>query len=88
LLQRSGRVLTSIYFAFDSVLYSPQGMNEHAIYDVVGTQKKRPSTVKLKSQWGADIVNLMEEMWVQEPKERPSMTEVVDRLEELYAAEK
>lgn len=50
--------------------------------------KTRPSTVKLKSQWGAEIVNLMEEMWVQEPKERPSMTDVVNRLEELHAQEK
>jgi serine/threonine protein kinase len=63
--------------------YPWEGMNEHAIYDLVGTKRHRPSVHKLHLQWGDDIVDLMEEMWVQEPKERPTMTAVVERLEAI-----
>ncbi|KAL7410705.1 kinase-like domain-containing protein [Mrakia frigida] len=66
--------------------YPWEGMNEHAIYDTVGTKKLRPSTHKLRSQWGTEVVDLMESMWAQEPKERPTMTDVVDRLVELMKA--
>jgi serine/threonine protein kinase len=55
----------------------------HAIYDLVGAKRLRPSVHKLHTQWGSDIVDLMEEMWVQEPKERPTMTAVVERLEAI-----
>lgn len=44
----------------------------------------RPSTHKLRSVWGTDVVDLMEEMWAQDPKERPSMTTVVERLVEYH----
>ena len=63
-----------------------EGMNEHAIYDTVGTKKLRPSTHRLRQQWGTDVVDLMESMWDQEPKERPTMTFVVERLQEMIKA--
>ena len=103
--------LTPRFSSFDaeltlSLLVRFQGMNEHAIYDTVGTKKLRyvlfdalelenprsplsrlrPSTHKLRSQWGTHVVDLMESMWAQEPKERPTMTDVVDRLVELMKA--
>ncbi|CDZ97157.1 Tyrosine kinase specific for activated (GTP-bound) p21cdc42Hs [Phaffia rhodozyma] len=61
--------------------YPWEGMNEHAIYDTVGSKKQRPSTHKVSGHWGIDIVELMEHMWVQDPKQRPTMAEVVERLE-------
>ena len=61
-----------------------QGMNEHAIYDIVGAKRQRPSTEGLKRQWRPELVDLMERMWVHDPAERPIMDEVVAELEEIF----
>ncbi|EPQ57864.1 hypothetical protein GLOTRDRAFT_114462 [Gloeophyllum trabeum ATCC 11539] len=62
-----------------------EGMNEHAIYEIVGAKRQRPSISGLRKQWCPEIVNLMEHMWIHEPNERPTMTEVVQGLERLQA---
>ncbi|GJE96950.1 protein kinase [Phanerochaete sordida] len=62
-----------------------EGMNEHAIYDLVGAKRQRPSTHGLKNRWCPEIVDLMEHMWEQDPADRPTMTEVVQELERLVA---
>jgi len=58
-------------------------MNEHAIYDIVGAKRQRPSVSGLRKQWCPEIVELIERMWEQEHQARPNMTEVVQTLEEL-----
>ncbi|KAH9833041.1 uncharacterized protein C8Q71DRAFT_878937, partial [Rhodofomes roseus] len=60
-----------------------EGMNEHAIYDIVGHKRQRPSISGLRKHWCPEIVDLMERMWAHEPNERPTMTQVVEELEEL-----
>jgi len=61
-----------------------QGMNEHAIYDIVGAKRQRPSTEGLKRQWRPELVDLMERMWAHDPAERPIMDDVVVELEEIF----
>ena len=61
-----------------------QGMNEHAIYDVVGAKRQRPLTEGLKRQWRPELVDLMERMWAHDPAERPVMDEAVAELEEIF----
>ncbi|RPD66599.1 hypothetical protein L226DRAFT_567007 [Lentinus tigrinus ALCF2SS1-7] len=60
-----------------------EGMNEHAIYEAVGTKHQRPSISGLKKQWCPEIVELMEHMWEQDPADRPTMSEVVQELERI-----
>jgi len=60
-------------------------MNEHAIYDTVGTKRQRPLVSGLRKQWCPEIVDLLERMWAQDHQDRPTMTEVVDALEEMVA---
>ncbi|KAJ4487679.1 hypothetical protein J3R30DRAFT_3430302 [Lentinula aciculospora] len=60
-----------------------EGMNEHAIYEIVGAKKQRPSLSGLRKQWCPDIVDLIERMWAQEHQDRPTMSEVVEALEDL-----
>ncbi|KAJ7775142.1 hypothetical protein B0H16DRAFT_1760848 [Mycena metata] len=62
-----------------------EGMNEHAIYDIVGKQKQRPSTTNpnLRKQWSNAIVDLIERMWAHQHEDRPTMSEVVEALEEM-----
>ncbi|KAF9014072.1 hypothetical protein BDQ17DRAFT_1419000 [Cyathus striatus] len=63
-----------------------EGMNEHAIYDIVGAKRQRPSISGLRKQWCPEIVDLIERMWAHEYQERPTMTEVVRELEEISDA--
>lgn len=63
-----------------------QGMNEHAIYEIVGAKQQRPSVTGLAKQWCPDIVELMEQMWAHEHKDRPDMTYVVEQLEAMKEA--
>lgn len=76
----------SLFFRFlpSLLMMSHQGMNEHAIYDVVGAKRQRPPTEGLKRQWHPELVDLMERMWTHDPSERPVMDEVVAELEEIY----
>ncbi|GBE81813.1 hypothetical protein SCP_0401860 [Sparassis crispa] len=60
-----------------------EGMNEHAIYDLVGAKRQRPSINGLRKHWCPEIVDLIERMWAQEPDERPTMSEIVEELEHL-----
>jgi len=62
-----------------------EGMNEHAIYDIVGNKHQRPSVSGLRKHWCPEIVDLIERMWAQEHQDRPPMQEVVDELEGLVA---
>jgi len=49
------------------------------------TRWLRPSIAGLRKQWCPEIVDLMEKMWAQDPRDRPTMTEVMNRLRELVA---
>ncbi|KAF5389955.1 hypothetical protein D9757_003564 [Collybiopsis confluens] len=60
-----------------------EGMNEHAIYELVGTKKQRPNVNGLRKQWCPEIVDLIERMWAQEHQDRPTMSEVVNELQKL-----
>ncbi|KAF8643787.1 hypothetical protein AX16_008806 [Volvariella volvacea WC 439] len=60
-----------------------EGMNEHAIYEAVGTKRQRPPTHGLRRQWCPEIVDLIEHMWQQEHQDRPTMSEVVAVLEDI-----
>lgn len=62
-----------------------EGMNEHAIYEVVGTKRQRPPLTGLRKQWCPEIVDLIERMWAQEHADRPTMSEVVEALQELVS---
>lgn len=62
-----------------------EGMNEHAIYDIVGAKRQRPSLSGLRKQWCPEVVDLMERMWAQEHQDRPTMSEVVQELEKMLA---
>lgn len=62
-----------------------EGMNEHAIYDIVGNKRQRPSSSGLRKQWCPEIVDLVERMWAQDHQDRPTMSEVVEALEEMVS---
>ncbi|KAF8264232.1 kinase-like domain-containing protein [Lactarius quietus] len=68
--------------------YPWEGMNEHAIYEAVGSKRQRPSVSGLRKQWCPEIVDLIERMWAQEHHDRPTMTEVVTEVEELVRMSK
>ncbi|WFD35788.1 non-specific serine/threonine protein kinase [Malassezia cuniculi] len=58
--------------------YPFQGMNEHQIYFNVGQKGQR-------RRFGDEIVDLLHQMWEKQPRDRPTMTQVCERLEELVA---
>ncbi|KAG7092734.1 hypothetical protein E1B28_009062 [Marasmius oreades] len=60
-----------------------EGMNEHAIYEIVGSKRQRPSLTGSKKQWCPEIVDLIERMWAHEHQDRPTMSEVVEALEDM-----
>ncbi|PBK92845.1 kinase-like protein, partial [Armillaria gallica] len=60
-----------------------EGMNEHAIYEIVGTKRQRPSISGLRKQWCPDVLDLIERMWAHEHEKRPTMSEVVSELEDM-----
>ncbi|KAH7910638.1 hypothetical protein BJ138DRAFT_1126675 [Hygrophoropsis aurantiaca] len=62
-----------------------EGMNEHAIYEIVGAKRQRPSISGLRKQWCPEIVDLLERMWAQDAQDRPTMSEVVESLEHIIA---
>ncbi|EJD05707.1 kinase-like protein, partial [Fomitiporia mediterranea MF3/22] len=60
-----------------------EGMNEHAIYEIVGQKRQRPSLSGLRKLWCPDIVELIERMWAHDPQQRPTVTEVVEELQRI-----
>lgn len=68
--------------------YPFQGMNEHQIYQDVGQKRQRPYTGFIRRQFGGEIVDLLDRMWDQTPKNRPTMTEVCNELEALIQMKK
>ncbi|KAF8891298.1 kinase-like domain-containing protein, partial [Infundibulicybe gibba] len=62
-----------------------EGMNEHAIYDLVGAKRQRPSITGLRKQWSPELVDLIERMWAHEHQDRPTISEVVETLKDLVA---
>jgi len=66
--------------------YPWEGMNEHAIYEVVGTKKLRPPMLGMRKQWCPEIVVLIERMWAQDPHDRPSISQVVHDLEQMISS--
>ncbi|OJA12548.1 hypothetical protein AZE42_08138 [Rhizopogon vesiculosus] len=63
-----------------------EGMNEHAIYDTVGAKRQRPLISGLRKQWCPEIIDLLERMWAHDPNDRPTMSEVVQELEDIAAS--
>ena len=47
------------------------------------TQIYRPSLSGLRKYWCTEIVDLVERMWAQDHQDRPTMSEVVEALEEM-----
>lgn len=45
----------------------------------------RPSLSGLRKQWCPEIVDLIERMWAQDHQDRPTMSEVVEALEEMVS---
>ena len=39
----------------------------------------------LRKQWCPEVVDLVEHMWQQDPRDRPTMSEVVSALKDLVA---
>ncbi|TKY89313.1 hypothetical protein EX895_001844 [Sporisorium graminicola] len=68
--------------------YPFQGMNEHQIYQDVGQKRQRPYTGFIRRQFGGEIVDLLDRMWDQTPRNRPSMSEVCTELESLIQLKK
>ncbi|TIB72958.1 hypothetical protein E3Q23_03165 [Wallemia mellicola] len=48
-----------------------------------GSHTLRPSLNHFRRQWGGEILNLIERMWAQDGKHRPSAGQVVDELETI-----
>lgn len=68
------------------LVQSDSGMCSFSIFcSSTNTDKLRPSISGLKKQWCPEIVELVEQMWAQEHQDRPTMTEVVETLEDLYS---
>ncbi|QRV86143.1 Tyrosine kinase family catalytic domain protein [Ceratobasidium sp. AG-Ba] len=63
--------------------YPWEGMNEHAIYEAVGSQRRRPSTTGLRREYCPEIVDLVEKMWAQDARDRPTIKKVVEELDRL-----
>ena len=68
--------------------YPFEGMNEHAIYEYAGHQRKRPSTASMGRQWGREILDLIEAMWHYDPTQRPPMSQVTLEIEMMLKSEK
>ncbi|PKI82320.1 hypothetical protein MVES_003762 [Malassezia vespertilionis] len=65
--------------------YPFQGMNEHQIYFSVGQKQQRPFVGTMRRRFGSEIVDLLDRMWAQLPRDRPSMSQVCHELEHLVA---
>jgi hypothetical protein len=61
---------------------------QKAIYVDVGQKRMRPSISGMRRQWGSEVLELVDEMWAQEPNKRLSAKAVLERLDAIYAEEK
>ncbi|KAJ2850946.1 hypothetical protein IWW36_001470 [Coemansia brasiliensis] len=59
--------------------YPYHDMNEHELYSKVRDQGQRPSLARLQKHPRA-LLDLIQEMWAQDPTDRPPMTQVVERV--------
>jgi hypothetical protein len=55
---------------------------------LLSLRSRRPYTGHMRRQFGGEIVDLLDRMWEQNPKERPTMSQVCESLVELIAAKK
>jgi len=62
--------------------YPYHDMTEHQLYIQVRDNGVRPPMAKLK-KYPQSMLDLIEEMWQTDPKKRPSMTMVYERLTEF-----
>ena len=61
--------------------YPYHNLTEHQLYEAVRDKEERPPLDKLK-KYPQSLISLIQEMWRKDPKKRPSMSHVVDRLAE------
>ncbi|KAF9133001.1 hypothetical protein BGX30_012446 [Mortierella sp. GBA39] len=61
--------------------YPYHNLTEHQLYEAVRDKEERPPLEKLRKYPGS-LIALIQEMWRKDPKKRPSMSHVVDRLAE------
>ncbi|RKP09813.1 kinase-like domain-containing protein [Thamnocephalis sphaerospora] len=60
-------------------------LTEHQLFVQVRDRNHRPSMVKLKTMYPPSLLELIEEMWHQDPTKRPSMGMVVERLADFLS---
>ncbi|KAL1921510.1 uncharacterized protein VTP21DRAFT_11226 [Calcarisporiella thermophila] len=65
--------------------YPYQDMTEHQLYEGVRDKGVRPSLQTLIGKYPNSLLELIQEMWHKDPKKRPSMNQVVERLAEYLA---
>lgn len=61
--------------------YPYQNLTEHQLYEAVRDREVRPPFDRLRKYPGS-LLALIQEMWRKDPRKRPSMSHVVDRLAE------
>ncbi|KAF9947709.1 hypothetical protein BGZ70_002542, partial [Mortierella alpina] len=61
--------------------YPYHNLTEHQLYEAVRDKEERPPLEKLK-KYPQSLLSLIQDMWRKDPKKRPSMSYVVDRLAE------
>ncbi|KAI7831461.1 kinase-like domain-containing protein [Gamsiella multidivaricata] len=61
--------------------YPYHNLTEHQLYEAVRDREERPPLEKLR-KYPQSLIALIQDMWRKEPKKRPSMSHVVDRLAE------
>ncbi|KAF9306473.1 hypothetical protein BGZ74_005629 [Mortierella antarctica] len=61
--------------------YPYHNLSEHQLYEAVRDKEERPPLDKLKKYPGS-LIALIQEMWKKDPKKRPPMSHVVNRLAE------
>ncbi|KAF9579847.1 hypothetical protein BGW38_003726 [Lunasporangiospora selenospora] len=62
--------------------YPYHNFTEHQLYEAVRDREERPPLDRLHKKYPQSLIALIQEMWRKEPKKRPSMSVVVDRLAE------
>ncbi|RIA80459.1 kinase-like domain-containing protein [Glomus cerebriforme] len=60
--------------------YPYQNYSEHQLYEAVRDKNVRPPIDNLRKNYPTTLLELVQDMWQKNPKERPSMSYVVDSL--------